>query len=80
MNQWNGAEPTEWSDDALLDAIGRGAVSRDPTMVEQILIGWRSEVHRCPVGELVSTDEATAVVTAAGRAPWWKRAWRRLRR
>lgn len=80
MNEWNGAEPTVWSDDALLDAIGRGAVGRDSTGVERVLIGWRSEAHRRPMRELVSTEEATAVVTAAGRAPWWRRVWWRLRR
>lgn len=80
MNEWNGAEPTVWSDDALLDAIGRGAVSRDPTGLERMLTGWRGEVHRRPVGGLVSTEEAMAVIAAAGRAPWWRRVWWRLRR
>ena len=58
MNEWNGAEPTVWSDDALLDAIGRGAVGRDSTGVERVLIGWRSEAHRRPMRELVSTAAA----------------------
>jgi hypothetical protein len=64
MNEWNGAEPTVWSDDALLDAIGRGAVGRDITGVERVLIGWRSEANRRPVGELVSTDDAMAAIRA----------------
>ena len=82
MSEWNGGEPTVWSDDALLDAIGRGAVGRDITGVERILIGWRSEANRRPVGELVSTDDALAAIRTGQRHQrrWWVRVLRSVRR
>lgn len=81
MNEWHGGEPTVWSDDALLDAIGRGAVGRDSTGVERVLIGWRSEAHRRPMRELVSTDDATAAIrTGQRRRRVWARLWYRIRK
>lgn len=58
------------ADDALLDFLGSGGVPGDPSdELTRVLAAWRREVHAEPVGELVDTDTALAVIWSAARRP-----------
>lgn len=52
-------------DDELLDRITSGDDYQDG--LSRLLVWWRREIHAVPVGELVSTDEALAVIATSKR-------------
>jgi Anti-sigma-D factor RsdA to sigma factor binding region len=54
------------ADDALLDILGTGGTLGDSSdELTRVLVAWRREVDAEPVGELVDTDTAMAVIRAA---------------
>ena len=54
------------ADDTLLDILGSGAAPGDASdELTRVLAGWRREVDAEPVGELVDTNTALAVIRAA---------------
>jgi hypothetical protein len=57
------------ADDALLDMLGGAGPGLGGADAElaQVLVAWRRDVETEPVGELVDTDTATAVIGAARR-------------
>ncbi|MFD1149939.1 anti-sigma-D factor RsdA [Saccharothrix hoggarensis] len=61
------------ADDELLDALGgRDAEPADSLVNDELnalLLAWRREVDRPPVGELVDTDTAVATIAAARPQP-----------
>ncbi|MGH3683798.1 MAG: anti-sigma-D factor RsdA [Pseudonocardiaceae bacterium] len=58
------------ADDALLDFLGSGGMpSGASDELTRVLAAWRREVHAEPVGELVDTSTALAVIHAAARRP-----------
>jgi anti-sigma-D factor RsdA-like protein len=58
------------ADDALLDFLGSGGTpSGASDELTRVLAAWRHEVHAEPVGELVDTNTALAVICAAARRP-----------
>jgi hypothetical protein len=58
------------ADDALLDFLGSGGTpSGASDELTRVLAAWRCEVHAEPVGELVDTSTALAVIHAAARRP-----------
>lgn len=57
------------ADDALLDALGGRDGDQAESLVDDelnaLLLAWRREVERPPMGELVDTDTAVATIAAA---------------
>jgi Anti-sigma-D factor RsdA to sigma factor binding region len=54
------------ADDTLLDILGSGGAPGDASdELTRVLAGWRREVDAEPVGELVDTNTALAVIRAA---------------
>jgi hypothetical protein len=67
-------------DDTLLDALGQGAMPKDPDPVEALLVGWRRELLAPPVRDLVTVEDAMAAFRVARRPSRLVRWWRRVRR
>lgn len=70
------------ADDALLDALGgadpdvRAYAGSDDPGVEALLVAWRRDVDATPMGELVDTDSAAAVIVEGGRSTRrWRKRW-----
>ncbi|KOX23000.1 hypothetical protein ADK67_22650 [Saccharothrix sp. NRRL B-16348] len=61
------------ADDALLDALGGRDVDQPESLVDDelnaLLLAWRREVDRPPMGELVDTETAVATIAAARTQP-----------
>jgi hypothetical protein len=59
------------ADDELLDALGGRDVDQPEQLVDDelnaLLLAWRREVDRPPMGELVDTETAVATIAAARR-------------
>ncbi|QQQ75890.1 hypothetical protein IOD16_33310 [Saccharothrix sp. 6-C] len=61
------------ADDALLDVLGGRDGDQPDSLVDdelnELLLAWRREVDRPPMGELVDTDTAVATIAAARTQP-----------
>ncbi|MER5263270.1 anti-sigma-D factor RsdA [Actinosynnema sp. NPDC002837] len=61
------------ADDALLDVLGGRDGDQPDSLVDDelnaLLLAWRREVDRPPMGELVDTDTAVATIAAARTQP-----------
>ena len=53
------------ADDAYLDALSAGRMPRCADPLAVLLLAWPADVDAQPMPELVTTDEAVAVVGAA---------------
>ena len=59
-----------WGDEALLDEVGGAATAGHAEPVDrlvELLLAWRSQADSEPVGDLVDTDLAMAVIGAGRR-------------
>lgn len=64
-------------DDALFDALGRGGLLDSSDKALRALAGWRRAVCADPIPELVSIEEALAVIAVSRRRrSMW--AWTKL--